>query len=73
MPNLVFVTLPSPEVLDKNQNVPFPILGFLVKSLINKYCHDSRTSNVIDMKLRPVTKLDKRTTTKSEKKLMMTL
>ena len=56
MPNLVFVTLPSPEVLDKNQNVSFPILGFLVKSLINKYCHDSRTSNVIDMKLRPVTK-----------------
>ena len=37
----------------------FLISGFLVKSLINKNCHNFRTSNVIDMKLGPVTKLEK--------------
>ena len=45
------------------------MLGFLVKSLINKNCHNSRTSNNIDMKLGPVTKIDKET----QKKLTMTL
>ena len=35
------------------------------QSLINKNCHNSRTSNDIDMKLGSVTKIDKRDTPKS--------
>ena len=38
----------------------FPISGFLVKFLINKNFHYSRTSNGIDMKLRPLSKLKKK-------------
>ena len=34
---------------------------------MNKHCHNSRTSNNIDMKLGPVTKLDKRNTATSKK------
>ena len=34
--------------------------------LRNKNCHNSRTSNDVDMKLEPVTKLDKRNTTTSK-------
>ena len=37
------------------------------QSLMNKHCHNSRTSNNIDMKLGPVTKLDKRNTATSKK------
>ena len=48
------------------------MLGLLVKSFINKNCHNSRTSNNIDMKLGPVTKIDKETQ-KRQKKLTMTL
>ena len=33
----------SPWVLDKTQTALFSISGFLVKSLINKSCHISRT------------------------------
>ena len=38
----------------------FPNSGFLVKSLIKENCHNSRTSDDIDMKLGPVTKPYKR-------------
>ena len=37
------------------------------QSLIKENCHNSRTSDDIDEKLRPVTKLDKRNKTTSEK------
>ena len=37
------------------------------QSLIKGNCHNSRTSDGIDMKLGPVTKLDKRNKTKSKK------
>ena len=39
------------------------ISNFLIsgQSLIKESCHNSRTSDDIDMKLEPVTKLDKRT------------
>ena len=37
------------------------------QSLMNKHWHNSRTSNNIDMKLGPVTKLDKRNTATSKK------
>ena len=36
-------------------------------SLIKENCHNSRTSDDIDMKLEPVTKLDKRKKTMSKK------
>ena len=64
---LVSLTRPSLQILNKTQAGVFPISGFLFKSLINKNCHSSRTSDDIDMKLGPVTKLDKRNTTKSKK------
>ena len=44
----------------------FAIFGFLINPL-QKNCHNSRTSNDIDMKLGPVTKLDKKNTATSEK------
>ena len=44
----------------------------MVKSFISKNCHHARTSDDIDMKLGPVTKLDRRITTTS-KKMMMSL
>ena len=46
--------------------VVFLIFGFLVNPL-QKSCHNSRTSNDLDMKLGPVTKLDKGNTATSEK------
>ena len=67
MPNLVSLTLPNLPILDKIQTRVFPISRFLVKSLINKICDNSRTSNDTDMKLEPEAKLDKRNTTASKK------
>ena len=64
MPNLVAVTCPSLQILGKTQTGVFPISG---QSLIKENCHNSRTSDDIDMKLRPVTKLDKRNKTTSKK------
>ena len=45
--------------IEENSDGVFPISRFLVKSLINKDCQNSETSNDIDMKLGPVAKLDK--------------
>ena len=53
--------------MGKNSDVgisDFPISG---QSLIKENCHNSRTSDDIDMKLGPVTKLDKRNKTTSKK------
>ena len=63
MPNLVSLFHPSPQILDKVQVGEFPISRILVKFLINKNYHNCKTSNDIDMKLGPVTKLDKRNMT----------
>ena len=60
MPHLVLLTLPSLSMLDKTQTRALSISRSLVKSLINKSCYNSRTSNDIDMKLGPVIKLEKR-------------
>ena len=62
MPNLVSLTCPSLQILDKTQTGIFLISRFLVKSPINKNCQNSRTNDDIDLKLEPVTKLDKRHT-----------
>ena len=63
MPDLVFLKLPSLQILDKIQTRVFSVSRFLVKSLINKNCHNYITSNDIDMKLGLVIKLDKRNIT----------
>ena len=46
------------------------ISGFIVKSLINKDYHNSKTSDDIDMKLGPLAKLDKRNTEMATKLTM---
>ena len=66
MPNLVSLTHPSLQVLDKTQTLVFSIFGFLVSHLQKSY-HNSRTTNDIDMKLGPITKFDKKNTATSEK------
>ena len=62
MPNLVSLTHPSIQMLNKTQTGVFQISRFLVKSLINKNCQNPGTNNDIGMKLGPVTKLGKRKT-----------
>ena len=56
MPNLVSLTHPSLQILDKTQRGYFQFLDFWSIP----YKCNSRTSNDIDMKLGAVTKLDKR-------------
>ena len=67
MPNLVFLNRPGLQMLGKTQNSEvFPIFGFMVNPFCRKTILESQnstTSNDIDMKLEPVTKLDKRNTT----------
>ena len=64
MPNFVSITCPSLQILGKTQREVFPISG---QSLIKENCYNSRTSDDIDVKLRPVTKLDKRNKATSKK------
>ena len=67
MPNLVSLSCLSAQILDKTQAVVFHIYQFLVKSFIIKNCHNSRTSNDIDMEPGTANKLEKRNTTTLEK------
>ena len=57
------------QSLDIGQNSNGGISDFWisVQFLIKENCHNSRTSDDIDMKLEPVTKLDKRNKTTSKK------
>ena len=64
--NFVSLTNPSLQILNRTQTTVFRVYGFPVNPL-QKNCHDSRTSNDIDMKLGPVIKLDKRNTETSKK------
>ena len=59
VPNLIFLTRPSLQILAKPRPgyFNFQISG---QSLIKGNSHNSRTNDGIDMKLGPVTKLDKR-------------
>ena len=52
----------SPQSPYIGQNSDGDIFDFQIsgQSLINENCYDSQTSNDIDMKLGPVTKLDRR-------------
>ena len=66
MPNLVFPTCSILQILDKTQTEVFLHSGFLVKSLIKENCHNSKTSDDIDVKLGPETKIYKRNETTSK-------
>ena len=58
VPNLAFLTRPSLQILSKTGDISnFQISG---QFLIKRNCHNSWTSDDIDMKLGPVTKIDKR-------------
>ena len=65
--------IPNLCILDKTQTGVFSILGFLVNPLSTKIViildvvMNIESSNDIDMKLGPITKLDKRKTTTSKK------
>ena len=65
--NLVSLIRLRLQILGKTQTGVFPISGFLVNPLLKENCHKSRTGNDIDMKLGPVTKLDKRNKITSKK------
>ena len=71
MPNLVFLNRPGLQILGKTQNSEvFPIFGFMVNPFCRKTILESQnstTSNDIDMKLEPVTKLDKKNIASSNK------
>lgn len=71
MSNLVLLTRPNFQILEKTQTGVFSFSEFLVESLINQSSHNSRTNHDIDMKLRPLTKFDERNMATS-KKLTMT-
>ena len=59
----------SPQSPDIRQNSDGGIFDFRIsgQSLIKENCHNSRTSNDTDMKLGPITKLDKRNRTTTKK------
>ena len=61
--------LPLPQSLDIDQNSDGGISNFWIsgQSFINENCHNSRKSYDIDMKLGPVTKIDKRNMATSKK------
>ena len=65
MPNLVSLT---PPCLDTGQESDGGISDFRISghSLIKENCHNSKTSDDIDIKLGPVTKLDTRNMTTSK-------
>ena len=71
MPDLISITCPSLQIFGKTQTGTsnFRISG---QFLIKENCHNFRTSDDIHMKLRPVTKIDKRNKTTPKKKLAMT-
>ena len=67
--NLVSLTRSSPKILDQIQTRAFSMSRFLVRFLKNKNSSDYRTRNNIDLKLGPLSKLDKRHTMTSKKTL----
>ena len=67
VPNLVSVTHLSLQILGKLR-LGISIFWNSAQSLIKEKCHNSRTSNDIDMKLGPLLKLGKRNTMSKKKK-----
>ena len=66
MPDLVSITCPSLQIFGKTQTRVFRFPNFW-SIPYKKNCHNSRTSDNIDMKLGPVTELDKRNRATSKK------
>ena len=60
MPNLVSINSSNLQILFKILTEVFSVSGFLVKSHMIKNCYNSKTSKDIDMKLGPLSKLEKR-------------
>ena len=56
MSNLVSLTHPNLQILNKTQMEVSSVSEILIKSLLNKSHYNSRTSNFIDMKLGQLTK-----------------
>ena len=72
LPNFFFLN--SPQSLDIWQNAGGVISDFQIsgQAFVKEICRNSRTSHDIDMKLGPLTKLDKSNTTTLKKNLTMT-
>ena len=51
MKDFIFLAYLSLHLVNESQTSFFPTSGFLVTSLLNKQCHNSRDHNDIDMKL----------------------
>ena len=67
MPNLVSITRPSLQILGKpTSDGGISDIQISGQSLIKENCHNSRTSDDIDMKVGSVTKFDKRNKTASK-------
>ena len=60
MANLVSINSSNLQILFKILTEVFAVSGFLVKSHMIKNCYNSKTSKDIDMKLGPLSKLEKR-------------
>ena len=63
MPNLVIPNLSQPLDIGENSDGGISDLQISGQSLIKENCHNSRTSEGIDMKIGLVTKLDKKNKT----------
>ena len=67
MTNLVFIIYPSLQILERNSDGSISDFQISGQSFIEENYHNSRTSNDIDVKPGPVTKLEKKNTVISKK------
>ena len=67
MINLVFIIYPSLQILERNSDGSISDFQISGQSFIEENYHNSRTSNDIDVKPGPVTKLEKKNTVISKK------
>ena len=67
MTNLVFIIYPSLQILERNSDESISDFQISGQSFIEENYHNSRTSNDIDVKPGPVTKLEKKNTLISKK------
>ena len=59
--------MPQSRVIEQNSDGSISDFWIFGQSFVKGNCHNSRTSDDIDIKLEPVTKLDKRNKTTSKK------
>ena len=67
MTNLVFIIYPSLQILERNSDGSISDFQISGQSFIEENYHNSRTSNDIDVKPGPGTKLEKKNTVISKK------